>query len=300
MTTGTTALAFDVGGTTTRCGLVADGTLRSRLARPTAAGDGLAETLAAMAVEVATSGGSSLEHALPIGVSVPGPLSADRRRVAFTGNVRLRDYPLADLLEEQTGFPVVMDDDANCAALAEARFGAARGTGSSVTIVVGTGVGSGIVLDGELHRGFHALAGEIGHMRVAADGRTCSCGGRGCLEAMANGAALVERAGPGFATAAEVLEAAGRGVRAAGEALAEVSAYLAVGVAAVASMLDPACIVLAGGIGRQPALVAEVVARARELCIEPLGGLLDVRAAQLGDDAGLLGAAALALGAEGA
>ncbi len=303
MTTGTTtgaaALAFDVGGTTTRGGLVADGLLRGRLARPTAGGEALAEALAALAAEVAVAAGLSPGDA-PIGVSVPGPLSADRRRVAFTGNVGLRDYPLADLLEAATGRPVVLDDDANCAALAESRFGAARGTTSSVTLVVGTGVGSGIVLGGELYRGRHALAGELGHIRVAPGGRLCSCGRRGCLEAMVNGASLLERAGSGFATVAGVLAAAGGGDPRAGEALGETAEYIAVGVAAAASLLDPDCIVLTGGIGRQRVVFAEVVARARALCIEPLDGLLDIRPAELGDDAGLLGAAALALEAEAA
>jgi glucokinase len=296
VTPAATALAFDVGGTTTRCALVTGPEVRGRIARSSVAGDDLAGVLADMAADVVATAGSSLADGQPIGVSVPGPLSADRRRVAFTGNLSLRDYPLADLLEARTGCPVVMDDDANCAALAESRFGAARGTASSVTIVFGTGVGSGIVVAGGLLRGRHSLAGELGHVRVARGGRRCSCGRAGCLEAMANGSALLEWAGPGFATAADVFAAAAEDSSAALDAVAELADYIAVGIVAAASMLDPECIVLAGGIGRQPAVVAAAVPRARTLCIEPLGDLLDIRVAELADDAGLIGAAALALG----
>ncbi len=295
MSPGATALAFDVGGTTTRCGLVTGAEVRGRNSLPSVVGDDLAGFLAKMAADLVAAAGSSLGDAYPIGVSVPGPLSADRRRVAFTGNLGLRDYPLADLLEARTGCPVVMDDDANCAALAESRFGAARGTTSSVTLVFGTGVGSGIVVAGDLLRGRHSLAGELGHVRVAPGGRRCSCGREGCLEAMANGAALLEWAGPGFATAADVFAAAAGESSAAVDAVAALADYIAVGVAAAASVLDPDCIVLAGGIGRQPSVVAAVVPRARTLCIEPLGDLLDIRVAELADDAGLIGAAALAL-----
>jgi len=293
---GTTALAFDVGGTTTRCGLVTAGALQGRASRSSIGGDNLAATLAALANTVLATAGLQAGDLPPIGLSVPGPLSADRRRVAFTGNLSLRDYPLADLLESETGCTVVMDDDANCAALGEARFGAARGAASSVTLVVGTGVGSGVVLDGDLYRGMHALAGEVGHVRVAPGGRTCSCGRRGCLEAMANGAALLDRAGASFGTVASVLAAAALGDRRAGDALEEIAEYIAVGVAAIASMLDPVCIVLTGGIGRQQAVFAAVLAKVRALCIEPLDLILDLRTAELGDDAGLLGAAALAVG----
>ncbi len=288
-------LVFDVGGTTTRCAIVTDGEVRERAERETVRGESLADSLVAIAEELLSTCDGP-DPGTPLGISVPGPISADRRSVAFTGNLGLRDYPLADRLEARMERTVVLDDDANCAALGEAAFGAARGTDSSVTLIAGTGVGSGIIVEGVLFRGAHGLAGELGHVPVERGGRLCSCGRRGCLEAMANGAALLAWAGPAFTSAEAVLVAAKRGDHVALSAVETTAGYLAIGVVAAVSLLDPECVVLAGGVGRQPLIVEAATAQARELCVEPLGLSLDVRAAELGDDAGLLGAARLALG----
>ena len=287
-------LAFDVGGTTTRAAIVTNGEVRDRVERPSVRGDGLARSLASIARDLLQAAGPAVDRERPCCISVPGPLSLDRRRIAFTGNLDLHDYPLADLLEAELAQRVVIDDDANCAALGEATFGAARGTTSSVTLVVGTGVGAGLIIGGDLYRGAHSLAGELGHVLVERGGRLCSCGRQGCLEAMANGAALHARAGKAFASAADVFAAAEQGDELALAAVKTTADYLAIGIAAAVSMLDPECVVLAGGLGRQPLLVEAAAARACELCVEPLGRLLDVRVAVLGDDAGLLGAAMLA------
>lgn len=287
-------LAFDVGGTTSRCALVDAGAIRGRGTRASSRGDGLVPALVELAEATLADTGVGLEAVDAIGVAVPGPLTADRRGVAFTGNLELEDYPLAALLEERLGRPVVLDDDANCAALAEATTGGAAGTTLSITIVAGTGVGAGVVDAGGIRHGAHALAGELGHVVVAPGGRTCSCGNIGCLEAMANGAALLERAGSRHRSAAEVFGAARDGDAEAAEAIVETARWLAVGVAAAASMIDPERIVLAGGIGRQPEVVEVVRAEAPRHCIRPLGSFLDVQPAALGDDAGLLGAALLA------
>jgi predicted NBD/HSP70 family sugar kinase len=163
-----------------------------------------------------------------------------------------------------------------------------------VTVVAGTGVGAGIVVDGRLLRGSHAVAGELGHVRVAEPGRACSCGGAGCLEAMANGAALVDYAGGGFADAAGVFVAADGGDAEAVAAVRELAGFLAAGVAVAASVLDPERIVLAGGVGSHPSLAPLVRASAAQRCIAPLGEYLDVRTAALGADAGLVGAGILA------
>ena len=287
-------LAFDVGGTTTRAAIVTNGEVRDRVERPSVRGDGLARSLASIARDLLQAAGPAVDRERPCCISVPGPLSLDRRRIAFTGNLDLHDYPLADLLEAELAQRVAIDDDANCAALGEATFGAARGTTSSVTLVVGTGVGSGLIIGGDLYRGAHSLAGELGHVLVERGGRLCSCGRQGCLEAMANGAALHARAGKAFASAADVFAAAEQGDELALAAVKTTADYLAIGIAAAVSMLDPECVVLAGGLGRQPLLVEAAAAQARGLCVEPAGRFLDVRAAELGDDAGLLGAAMLA------
>jgi glucokinase len=287
-------LAFDVGGTSSRCAVVSDGAIRERRARATIGGAALGPLLVELAEATLAAAGLALDRVDAAGVAVPGPLTADRRAVAFTGNVGLDRYPLAALLEERLGLPVAMDDDANCAALGEATAGAAVGTSLSMTIIVGTGVGAGIVIDDTVHHGAHSLAGELGHVAVAPGGRRCSCGNDGCLEAMANGAALLDRAGRRHAAAADVFRAARAGDAEAAAAIAATAHWVAVGVAAAASIVDPDCVVLAGGIGRQPEIVEAVRAEAPGLCIRPIGSFLDVRPSALDDDAGILGAAQLA------
>jgi glucokinase len=285
-------VAFDVGGTSTRYALVEQGHVLRRLLRPSVHGYGLADDLAEALNEL-LDGELPRTHTETIGIAIPGPLSPDRRNVAFAGNLELRDYPLADLLEQRTGRSVVLDDDANCAALGEAVHGAAMGTRISVTIVVGTGIGAGIVVDGQPYRGAHSLAGELGHIQVERGGPRCSCGGSGCLEAMANGNALLARAGKNFASPEGVFAAARRGDALATAAVAETARYLAMGIAIVAMVIDPDRIVLAGGIGRQPILVDAIRTATRSLSVDLAGTLLDVRPSALGDNAGLIGAALL-------
>ena len=289
--------AFDVGGTSTRCAIVDGARVHERIVRPSVRGAGLADDLGLALDELLDRAPSKIAEA--VAISIPGPLSADRRSVAFTGNLELRDYPLADLLEQRTGRPIVIDDDANCAAYGEAVHGAAKGFRTSVTIVVGTGIGAGVVIDGRVYRGAHSLAGELGHMPVERNGPLCSCGRHGCLEAMANGGALLRRAGESFASPEDVFGAAARGETRAVEAVEETAYYLAVGIATAAMVVDPNCIVLTGGIGRQPMLVDAARAAARGLSVEPVDRFIDVRAGALGDDGGLVGAALLVTGNAG-
>lgn len=283
-------LAFDVGGTSARGALLDELTVVRRVEQPTRRGPGVVDQLVALAAELGAD-----EEVEAVGIGIPGPLSPDRGSIAFASNLDLRGFPIRDALAARLGVPVHVDDDANCAALAEARLGAAAGARSSVTITVGTGVGAGFVVDSRLYRGAHAVAGEIGHIHVSDEPRRCSCGRDGCLEAMANAAAVEAYAGPGFDGAPAVFAAAAAGDRRAIAAVTRVAGHLAVGVATVASLLDPERIVLAGGIGSSPFLADRVGAAAPDHCIPPLGDYLDVRPAALGTDAGLIGAGALVM-----
>jgi len=307
----------DIGGTTTRIAVVQSGTMLARVSLPTVRGQGLAEFVVRAIDKLLTSHRVDMGSVTGVGVSIPGPLDQSRRHVAFTGNVGLRDYPLAERLEQSLGVPVVMDDDANCAALAEATRGAAAQSSVAVLIVVGTGIGGGIVLDGVPYRGAHSAAGEVGHIVVDRDGPVCSCGHAGCFEALASGPALAKRgktamlAGsaailsdivggdPEAVDPAHTLQAAERGDPGALAAVEETGYYLGLGVAAVANMLDPDVIVLGGGLGRTPAMLVFARRGVKEHCIAPTDQLVRVEIAQLGDDAGLWGAALLALGTDG-
>ena len=304
--------AVDVGGTTTRAAVVSESRLRAVVRTPTAVGDGVAITVAACLREAMAQAGLRASDLSGIGVSIPGPLSADRRRVAFTGNVSLRQYPLPALLESEFSVPVQMDDDATAAALAEARIGTGRRADIVFMIIVGTGVGGGLIVRGEPFRGAHSAAGEVGHIPVQMDGPRCSCGSFGCLEAVASGQALAARGqgalargassvlaeiasnDPAQVTAEVVLEAAKRGDSAAIRAVAITGQYVGMGAAAVANILDPDLVILGGGLGRQPQIVDSAAAEVAARCIPPIDREVTVLAGQLGEDAGLWGAAMLA------
>jgi glucokinase len=304
-------IAVDVGGTTMRAAVV-DDELLGRVTMPTVRGPGLADALVVLIDRALAAASAARSDAVCVGVSVPGPVSADGRSVAFTGNVGLRDLPLADLLERAIGLPVVMDDDANCAALGEAERGAAAGAGVAVLLVVGTGIGAGIVIDGHLFRGANGAAGEVGHMVLDPTGPVCSCGDHGCFEAMAAGPVLAARGraaaerglsplllqelqlDPARLDAAAVIAAAAAGDTGAREAVEETGRWLGIGVAAVANAFDPDVIVLAGGLGDTAVMLDWARRGVREHCIEPIDRLARVETAVLGDDAGLWGAARLA------
>ena len=304
--------AVDVGGTTTRAAVVGAAGFLAVVRTPTAGGDAVAGTVAACLREAMARAGVAASDLSGIGVSIPGPLSASRRFVAFTGNVSLRQYPLPALLESEFSVPVQMDDDATAAALAEAHIGAGRRAGIIFMIIVGTGVGGGLVIGGEPFRGAHSAAGEVGHIPVHLDGPRCSCGSFGCLEAVASGQALAARGqgalargasavlaeiashDPARVTAEVVLEAAKRGDAAALRAVEITGRYVGMGAAAVANILDPDLVILGGGLGRQPRIVESAAAEVAARCIPPIDREVTVLAGELGDDAGLWGAAMLA------
>jgi|HubBroStandDraft_5_1064220.scaffolds.fasta_scaffold06574_6 glucokinase len=304
--------AVDVGGTTTRAAVVGESGFRAVARTPTAGGRAVADTVITCLRDAMARAGVADCELSGIGVSIPGPLTADRRQVAFTGNVGLREYPLPALLEREFSVPVQMDDDATAAALAEARIGAGRRAGIVFLIIAGTGVGGGLVVRGEPYRGAHSAAGELGHVPVHLDGPRCSCGSFGCLEAVASGQALAARGqgalarggspvlaelasnDPARVTAEMVFEAARRGEVAAVRAVEITGRYLGMGAAAVANILDPDLVILGGGLGRQPRIVEAAAAEVAARCIPPIDREVTVLAGELGDDAGLWGAAMLA------
>jgi glucokinase len=308
-----TVVAVDVGGTNTRLAVVQGGRMVGRMVFATVTGAGLADSLTQAIIELLGRRRVALQDVAAVGVSVPGPLDAARRQVVFSGNVALQAYPLAERLEAALRSPVVMDDDANCAALAEATWGAARRATVAALIVIGTGIGCGIVLDGAILRGAHGAAGELGHAPLERDGPLCSCGHRGCFEALAAGPALAARgtaamlagSAPVLAElaggqtarvdATATLRAAALGDPGAEAAVRETGRYVGMGVATVADLLDPEVIVLAGGLGGTPAMLTAARLGVKDNCIPPMEALVRVEPATLGDDAGLWGAAQLAL-----
>jgi glucokinase len=223
---------------------------------------------------------------------------------------------LRRLLHERTGLPTVVDNDANAAAWAEARFGAGAGGGDLVLVTVGTGIGGGLVLDGRLYHGAQGFAGELGHLIVAPDGDRCACGNRGCLEAMASGSTLgrlgreAAAADPGGRLAAlaagapvtgeVVFAAALEGDRVALSLFERIGHWLGVGIASLVTIFDPDLVVVGGGVAATGDLL---LAPARASFDRYVHGrrhreLPPIVPTRLGGDAGLVGAASLALGCD--
>ncbi|MCW2622516.1 MAG: glucokinase, family [Frankiales bacterium] len=307
-------IGVDVGGTKVAAGVVdEDGNILARTRRPT---PGISpreveDTIAAVVADLRIS--YAVEA---VGIGAAGFIDADRATVLFAPNLVWRDEPLRDEVSRRIGLPVVVENDANAAAWAEYRFGAGRGEEHLIAVTVGTGIGGGIVLDGELYRGRFGVGGEFGHMQVFRDGRRCGCGQKGCWEQYCSGRALLHEAReiadvqpvrgrrllelgggrPEGIDAPEVTQAAAEGDPAALACFEEIGYWLGQGLADLASLLDPGMFVVGGGVADAGDLLLEPARRTFKARLA--GGLhrphAGIRAAELGNDAGLVGAADLA------
>jgi glucokinase len=236
--------------------------------------------------------------------------------VLFAPNLAWRDVPVRDQVSGLTGLPVVVENDANAAAWGEFQFGAAEDVDDMVCVTVGTGIGGGVVLNGQLYRGAHGIGGELGHVRIVPDGYLCGCGNRGCVEQYASGRALVreareladshsvfgtrllEMAGgdPAAITGPMVTRAAQEGDEPARELITDLGRWLGEALASFAAILDPAVFVIGGGVSEAGDLLTEpaTVAYHRNLTGRGYRPEAEIRIATLGNDAGLVGAADLA------
>jgi len=308
-------IGVDIGGTKIAAGVVDEsGHLRAATRRDTPSDDPTKteETIADAVRELQAS-----HQVEAIGLGAAGFVDADRSTVLFAPNLAWRREPLRKAIEARIGLPTVVENDANAASWAEARFGAGRGESDVVVVTVGTGIGGGIVLDGKLLRGRFGVAAEIGHFTVVPDGRRCGCGNQGCWEQYASGRALVAEARAlataSPAIAATLLALAGGRVRAidgrmvtaaaregdeaALECFRIVGTWLGRGIADLAAILDPGVFIMAGGVSQAGELIRKP---ARQTYLSRLTGrahrqTADLRIAQLGgDEAGVIGAADLA------
>lgn len=234
-----------------------------------------------------------------IGVSVAGLVDRAGERYLFGAHLPWRDAPLRRRLAERTGRQVVLENDANCAAYAELRAGAARGVDSALLVTIGTGIGGALVLDRRLVRGAHGLAGEFGHMQVVPDGLACECGLSGCWEQYCSGRALerVTRVALGkHRDGPEVAAMAAAGDEVARQAFATVGTWLGVGVAGLVSAFDPELVVVGGGVSAVGDLLLDPARAALRGALQgtdhrPVPALVPT---ELGPEAGAIGAALLA------
>lgn len=304
------AVGVDVGGTNVRAGLVDDAGKIVDQERAATPEEGRArfDVIVELVTAVVTRAGAA---GVPVGVGAAGLVDL-AGVVRYAPNLDWRDAPLRDDLQDALGVRVRVENDAAAAAWGEYVVGAAQhASGGALMLTVGTGVGGGLIMDDRLVRGATGIGGEFGHMIVAEGGPRCPCGNRGCLEAMASGTAIgrmgreavADGAAPDSAlhdvqelTGADVTDAAQRGDELAVQVLARAGSWLGVGIASLVNSLDPEVVLIGGGVTAAGALLLEpaveayeerVVAR-RHRTVPP------VLRAELGDDAGLIGAALLA------
>ena len=236
-----------------------------------------------------------------IGIGFGGPVDF-RRGIALLShqNPGWENTPLRDELQNRFDLPVVVDNDANAGTLGEWRFGAGRGVNDLLYVNIGTGIGGGVIADGHLVRGAQNLAGEIGHIIVQRGGPLCTCHKRGCLEACASGTAIGRRGSEAFGREVdgkEVFALAEKGDTTAQTVLRDVIENLAQGLGIAMGLLNPALIIIGGGLSEapEPLFLAPLRHALPRYCLEAAAAKLRIERAQLGYDAGVMGAVALAM-----
>ncbi len=312
---GGTLIGIDLGGTNIKAGVVtAEGDVLRRASCETLAEEGpdaVLGRMAGVAEKLMAEEGLTAADVIAVGVGSPGPVSTSRGVVVYTPNLPgWREIHVADFLKERLSLPVYLENDANSAAWGEFWLGAGRDVRNMVIFTLGTGVGGSIIMDGELVRGIDDTAGHLGHIVIDHDGPECGCGNRGCLEAYASATALVRRyhetvaAGSatdlaerlvGEVTAKDIYEEAVTGCETCAGLIEETGRYLGVALATVANVLNPELAVYSGGMAAAGDLLfGPILKEVRDRALEPPAKRMRVAAAELGNDAGFIGAAGLA------
>ena len=273
-------VGVDLGGTNIVAGVINEemkiigrGKLKTNCPR---AAEAILEDVAKAVEAAVIDAGITMNDVVSVGIGTPGSVNKKNGVIEYANNLAFDNVPARDILESRLKKTIYLDNDANCAALGEAKAGAGKGVNSFVAITLGTGVGSGIVIDGKLVTGVNDAAGEMGHMVIVADGEPCTCGRRGV-----NGRTSFDAMRAGDETAKKVVN--------------QYIFYLAAGITNVVNALQPDMICIGGGIGHE-----------KENLLVPLRKMVErerysihakvqtqIISAELGNDAGLIGAALL-------
>jgi glucokinase len=312
-------IGVDLGGTNIKAGLLsADGTVLTAGSIPTEAQEGpdaVIGRICRIIRSTAEAGGVKLDEVRGVGIGSPGTMDIPAGVVLEPPNLPgWRDVPLIRLVSDAVGLPCVLENDANAAAWGEFWAGAGRKVDSMVMLTLGTGIGGGIIIEGRLLHGANSLGGEIGHMCIVDGGRLCGCGRRGCLEAYASASHTAARALEALAedqshstlhqyvgagkrlTSRHVCQAAAAGDALAMRVFAETARTLALGIANLSMIVDPQRFVLAGGmIAAGQTLLAPVREHFRAMAFRRAAHSTQIVFATLGNDAGLIGAAGVAM-----
>jgi len=312
------AVGVDLGGTKLLTGVVGEGPEVLHRSERSSLGQTSDEVMAALEAELHAAVAAHPDVAA-IGLGVPCTIDHERGLAIQAVNLPITDLPIRDLISDRLSLPVSIDNDGNTAALAEHRWGAARGSRNAVLLTIGTGIGGGLILDGEVYRGSSGAGAELGHMVIDQDGPPCqgSCPNRGCLEALASGTALGQQAGlaaarnPESALGKLALEeeivdgrqatiAALAGDRVAIQVVATIGRRLGAGLSSIANIFEPEVIVVGGGVmAAGELLLGPAREEMQKRALVPMNKT-PVVPAELGPEAGMIGAAAMAMIESGA
>ena len=307
-------IGIDLGGTNIAVGVVNERyEIIARHSIPTGAERAPEAVIAAMGdavEEAARKAGVTVQECESIGIGSPGTCDSEAGTVVRAYNLQWFGVPVCRMLHQRFGIPVRVSNDANCAALAEYVAGAGRGTRNMVMITLGTGVGGGIIIEGKIHAGMRTAGAELGHTLLVLNGEPCTCGRRGCWEAYASATALIRQAAAageahpdsllaaipaGEMTGKAVFDCADRGDAAAQAVIDQYCVYVAAGMTDLVNALAPEMILLGGGISHQGERILQPIREyVADNCFGQHEGAIPViQAAQLGNVAGIIGAAAL-------
>ncbi len=310
-------IGVDLGGTNIATGVVNEkneiigrGKVKTRAPRPA---DAIFDSIKEAVDMAVVNAGINYDEILSVGIGTPGSVNKDTGAIEFSNNLKFHNVPAKQMLEERLKKPVYLENDANAAALGEAVAGCGNGVKNFVAVTLGTGVGSGIIIDGKIYRGSNFCGGEMGHMVINVDGIPCNCGRKGCWEKYASATALVSQAVEAMQSNKDsllwqtcdgdlnkvegktIFEALDLGDATAKAVINKYLYYVAVGLANVINALQPESVCIGGGISGQGEKILQPI---REMVkAERYSVYADKQAeilkAALGNDAGIIGAALL-------
>jgi glucokinase len=303
----------DLGGTNLRTAILSpDGNILDRHKEATHAADGREKVVSRLIENIKRQRKSAIQQGfdvVAVGVGAPGVIQVDKGIVVKSPNFPdWNNLPLKDQLEKTLGTPVFLENDANAAALGEQWRGAGRGIRSMILLTLGTGVGGGIILDNKIWHGADGMAGEIGHMTLIPDGRPCTCGNTGCLEMYSSARGIVQsfrealgKASGGVpdqleqVSSEQVYEAAGAGNEIAVRVMKDMGRMLGIGIASLINIFNPERIVVGGGVkDAWPLFIGATREEIMKRAFAVPAKRTEIVPSQLGDDAGMVGAAAVA------
>lgn len=310
------SIGIDLGGTNIAAGIVdeagnilASGSVRTLPQRPY---QDVVKDMADISLHTLRKLNLSQSDVRSVGIGIPGVADQGTGEVIFCTNLGWHNVPLRDEMQKYINKPVYIDNDANVAALAESIAGVSAGTQTSVFLTLGTGVGAGIMINGQLWNGCHGVAAEIGHLTLVADGEPCTCGKSGCLERYCSATALgrmgrqalaehpdsmlqaMSGGQPERVNAKTVLDAAKAGDAAAMAVFRHYVKYLSLAVNTIISFIDPEIVVLGGGVSKAGDFLADAVrAEIPHYLMYKTLPYAGIEIAGLGSDAGIIGAAML-------